>query len=593
MLTPGEVIERSDELRMQHSLMDRRRIRAIMNGGAEGVQAVLGWGLEGPEVPVDELDVDLPTANVLWSGLERLAQKIGRPPTLKTDMIPTKDSSAARKRAEKRQRIVTGWDDMGRLEMQFPQIGRWLPGYGFTLHVIKERDMGGYTYPIAELRDPYDVYPGWWGPDQQPAEVVSVRRVPHAGLKRRFPELSDVPSQVRRGGIPIIGQGGWESGGQSTQDVEVIEYIDTSGTYLICTDTQQSIAHIPNPLSSGAPFVMTKRFGFDRLNGQYTHVFGLMAQMAKLNILGMMAAEDSNFRETNVFGDMDSEEYLRGREAVNHFQPGARVEKPTGDIINQTWQAVNILERQFRIVAGYDVQQDGASPNSFATGAGMQQLQSAADNNVREYQTAIRHSVELIDRKRLEWDEVMHPNRERKVYWYEGSKQNEETYTPAKDIAGDYRTRRVYGAMATFDETQKLLAGLQLLGAGVIDVRTLRENLDGLDNESLIEERLVADAAKDALLGSLGARSQQMDPTADMALIEILEQPSGAVATLKKFFTPQEPAMSPEEAMMAQMGGGGGMPPGAGPGMETAPPIQTVLAQMEAEGGGAQTVAVS
>ena len=209
------------------------------------------------------------------------------------------------------------------------------------------------------------------------------------------------------------------------------------------------LAYIPNPLESGPTFVMTKRFSFDELQGQYHHVFGLMAMMAKLNILGLIGVEDSTFRETNIIGDMVGDTYERGRFAVNVFEPGTRIEKPTSDQIQQTFQAINILERQFRIVAGYDVAQDGQSPNSFATGEGIKELGSSADMNVKEYQTAIKHSIELIDRKRLEWEEVMHAKEKKKVYWYEGGTQFEETYIPAEDIAGYYRTKLIYGAMAT------------------------------------------------------------------------------------------------------------------------------------------------
>ena len=36
----------------------------------------------------------------------------------------------------------------------------------------------------------------------------------------------------------------------------------------------------------------------------------------------------------------------------------------------------------------------------------------AADNNVREYQTVIRHSMELVDRKRLEWEDTLDAHRQ-------------------------------------------------------------------------------------------------------------------------------------------------------------------------------------
>ncbi|MEN8233789.1 MAG: hypothetical protein ABFR89_02560 [Actinomycetota bacterium] len=583
----NEVSDRVDTLRQLHVDSDRERIRAVMDGGAEGIMAVLTWGADDPAAEAAKLGLDLPTANIMWSGLERLAQRIGRMPTLKTDTIPVRDTSKAREAADKRHRVVTGWDEIDRFEMQFPQMGRWLPGYSFTMQRIKERKFGDTMYPVAELRDPYDVYPGWWGPGQQPDDAAVIRRIPAAALRRIYPHAKQ-PSRERRHGGVILGRGGWEGSGGN---LEVIEYLNTEGSFIICTETKQILDFIPNPLESGPAFVFTKRFAFNKLKSQYTHLFGVMAMMAKLNLLGLIGAEDSTFRETNVFGDLIEGKYEKGRDAINFLEPGTRVEKVSADQVNQTWQAIQILERQFRVVANYDVQQDGSSPNSWATGAGMKELQGAADNNVREYQLAIKHSVEMIDRKRLEWEDAMHRTKKKKVYWYEGSKQMEEKYSAEVDIDGDYRTKRVYGAMATFDETQKLLAGMQLLGAGVIDVRTLRENLDGLDNLNLISERIDQDTAKQQMLQGLGQRFASQDPAAALALAEILDNPSNTAETLLKLFTPQEPQMSPEEEAMAQMGGMGGAPPpggGMGGGPES---VQTILSLMEGQGGGVQTVA--
>jgi len=599
MKTVADILERAEILKGMNQAQDRARIRAVMNGGALGVHAVLNGGVpfQGPgsgKGADTNLGTDLPTANIMHSGLERLAQKVGRPPTLKTDMLPTKDNQKARERAEKRARIVTGWDETANMDMQYPQIARWLAGYGFTIHVIREREFGGTNYPVAELRDPYDVYPGMWGVDQQPSEVAIYRHISRKELRHSYPELEEVmkhkdKAKVRTAGIPIIGQSsGWE--GNAHAPLTVIEYMCNDGTYVVCPEYNMQLGYIPNPLSSGPLFVMTKRYSFDQLQGQFHHVFGLMSMMAKLNILGLIGAEDSNFRETNIIGELVGNTYERGRFAVNTFEPGARIEKPTSDQLQQTWQAINTLERQFRVVSGYDVAQDGQSPNSFATGQGIRELGASADMNVKEYQTSIARSIELIDRKRLEWEDKMHPSERKKVYWYEGGNSFEEKYQASKDIDQDYRTKRIYGAMATFDENSKIVAGLQLVQARIMDRRTMQENLDGFDNVSLINERIDQDMAKEMLLQSLGARAQQGDPSADMALVEILDNPSGAVTTLKKLFTPQEPQMSPEEeAMMAQAQGMGG-PQGGG--LEGGPPpaIQTIMAQMESEGGGAMSV---
>jgi hypothetical protein len=313
--------------------------------------------------------------------------------------------------------------------------------------------------------------------------------------------------------------------------------------------------------------------------------------MGKLNILGLIATEDGVFRETNIVGEMIGNTYKKGRHAVNQFEPGARIEKPSNEQLGQVWQAISVLERQFRVVSNYDVSQDGQNPSAggWATGQSIRELSAGANDNVREYQTAIRHSIELIDRKRLEWDEKMHASETKRIYWYEGSAKMEETYTPKIDINGDYRTKRVYGAMATFDENQKVVTGLQLLQARTMDRRTFMENLDGLDNISLILERIDQDGAKEQLLGALGAMAAEQDPKAMMALIEINKNPGNIEVIMDKLFTAEEPQMSPEE--MAMMGAGG-MPGGpGGPGGELAPPgpppaVQTALTQLEAPGGG-------
>ena len=583
-----ECQDRVNHLKSTHSQDDRRRIRSVMNGGAEGVKAILA----NSKSEHLDLGVDLPTANVMYSGLERLAQRIGRAPTLKTDMVPIQDNQTARSAADKRARIVGGWDEMDRMELQFPQIGRWLPGYGFTVHIIRERQFGPTTYPVAELRDPYDVYPGFWGPSQQPQEVAILRNVARSELKRIYPEFTEVMNNRWANkssfSVPILDDlGAWE--GNPAQPVMIAEYIDADATYVLCPELGKMLSVIPNPLESGPAFVMTKRTSFDRIQSHYHHAFGLMAMMGKLNMLGLIAAEDSTFRETNIIGELIGDEYERGRKGINYFEMGTTIEKPTSDQLAQTWQAINILERQFRIVSGYPVSDDGQSPNSFATGAGISELRAGANDNIKEYQTAIRHSMELIDRKRLEWEEKMHATERKRVFWYEGGNRFEETYVPAKDIASDYRTKRVYGAMATFDENSKIVAGLQLLQARVFDRRTLQENIDGMEagELGLVNERIDQDDVKQMLFQALSQRAAAQDPAAAEALVRILKTPGDVEKILEEFIAPPEaPSLS------GMLGGGGGGPPGMlEGGAGGAPPaVQTILAQMEAEGGGAQTV---
>ena len=86
----ADIIDRTEVLKGLHNTSDRARIRAVMNGGALGVQSVLNWDQgtpyqgrgsgKGPDS--SGLGVDLPPANILQSGLERMEQKIMRQPVL-------------------------------------------------------------------------------------------------------------------------------------------------------------------------------------------------------------------------------------------------------------------------------------------------------------------------------------------------------------------------------------------------------------------------------------------------------------------------------------------------------------------------------
>ena len=170
----------------QDAYATRGRIRSIMNGGPSGIMALLGDQIKGFQ------DWQVPVPNLMSTGLEHLAQKIGRIPNLKIDIPNDRDSERSKQKAAKMSRIVTAYDDNQRLDIQMPQVGRWLPGYGFSVWVIREKkDANGVPYPCAELRDPYNCFPGYFGADQQPTEMSIVRRVPKYALSKVYPNYKE------------------------------------------------------------------------------------------------------------------------------------------------------------------------------------------------------------------------------------------------------------------------------------------------------------------------------------------------------------------------------------------------------------------
>lgn len=591
--TVEEAMDRAGMLRAGHERhhLEQARIRAIMDGGVEAVRALIGK--VAPDL------TDLPVGDFMGKALEALAAKLSSVPDLVIDPPRTgrkaDEGESARRKAEKRARIVSAYDDCAGTDVMMPQLARWLPGYGYAAAVVVERRTPeGWRYPHVELRDPYETYPGAWGPGQQPREVAFIRTVPLRELARVYPEHAEkIKAPVRRGdggGIlldaAISGKGSWE--GADRDSAQVVEYMDEHGTWFLLPDRALLLDYIANPLSR-APFWLFKRFAFNRLRGQYDNVIGLMASMAKQNLLVEIAATDSVFAETNMIGGRPvGGTYKRGRFAVNEFDGNVRIERGGSQVPFQMMQQIDRLERQLRIGASYPVTDDGQSPNSFVTGRGLQELDASTGRLVEEYQTIIARGWRALDSLRLEWDESCYPTARKPLVGELRGSVFAEEYVPSKDIAKAYRTRRVYGAMATFDNPTKIVGGLQLLQGGIIDTQTMQEQMHGLGDVTKLQERIRAEKAEQGLMAMLTSGQPIADPRVPMVLIEML--PAGQMrTTMEKFFSPEGEQMSPEQQMAAA-----GMM-GADPMMAEGPPdITTVLSRLEGNGstaGGVQTVA--
>jgi len=574
-----DILNRSVHLKNMHenALVDRHRFRAIMNGGADGIRALLGTQLDMMDESI------LPAPNLLMSGLDRLAQKLGRVPNLRVDLTNPRDSERSKRKKEKLERIVTSFDQMQNLKGQLPQVARWLPGYGFAVWIITtKKDAEGNSYPVAELRDPYDCFPGYYGANQTPDELVTIRKVPIAELVEMYPELksffnnadksSSGSGNIRKLNNNIgVENGSWENSDDNGDNI--VEYMNEEGTYIVHPASGKIVDFVPNPLQSGPAFVVAKRFSFDQLQGQFDQTIGLMAAMAKINIMSVIAMEDAVFTETNVVGEIESGQYRKGRFAVNYLTPGSQVVKPVNNLPYQLFEQVGRIERHLRVVAGYPVQDDAISPNSFVTGRGLEELQSGVSLMVREYQQVLSKALEDVDYKRLELDEVLFAQKRKPLSGYIRGAAFSENYTPSTDINKNYKTTRVYGTMAGFDEPQKIITGLQLLQAGIIDRQTMQEEMDGLQDLTKINDRITKERAERVMFESLLARSQQGDMQAMAAITEIYRNPNKIDNILEDFFSEQ---VEQQQAAVAQQQQPGAIP-GQGPSS-----VQDIFAQIAA-----------
>lgn len=552
---------------------NRWRIRAILDGGPEAIRALLGDKMAN----LSKEQPDLPWPNLIHSGITALAQKLGHVPEARVTPPHSTESEAPRRRAEKRERIVDAYDMYDRMELQLPQVGRWLPGYGYAVWTVTQRSHEGYVYPCAQLRDPFDSFPGEWGVNQQPEELAISRRIPPLEAKRLYPKYAGEIDQIAPGYSYLGASSGWAN--QTGRGLEVVEYYDRDGTHILIPSIEARVDFHPNPLSTPS-FVVAKRFAFNNLIGQYDHGLGLMGALAKFNILYLTAMEDNVFAPTNIVGDFDGQ-YKTGRRAVNRLSPGTTVDRPQSNVSYQSGEFLSRTERNLRNIIRYSVQDDGDSPLNFATGAGLDELQATANAEIQEYQKVIRYALQDLDAKRLEWDEAVSPNSKKPLAGLKEGVPKTETYTPSKDIKKAYTTKRVFGIMAGFDDPQKIVAGGQLMTMKLIDRRSLQEKIDGLDDLTLINERIHDDNMRDVLGQALMQAAAQGDQRALMLATEALPEGDPLKTLATKYFRPEGDQVSEEEQAMI----------GGGP-EEQPTDITTVLSRLTGQGqqSGIQTV---
>ncbi len=568
----------------------RDRIRKICNGGPEGLAALIG-----SDVPPNSPDI--PVANMILNAVDSLGAALGERPDTKVDPPPHLDSERARKAAEKRARIVTSYDDRCELELILPQMGRWLPGYGFAAFTLGQRyDINGEPYPHVSLRNSYSAFPGEWGADQDPPDIAFVRLIAPSTLAQLFPHAaSKVLSKYERlkGGIILdrgrgmgtskgwARTGGWES--QSNSGIEVYEYINHHGTWHVVPSENLLLQFVPNPLRQGPTFQVVKRYAFDELVGAYDHTIGILAAIARLNVLAIMSTEDAVFAETNVAGELLAGKYVTGRRAVNMLAPGTRVEKQNQRVPYEVFQQIDRLERQYRTTAKHPLQEDSISPNSFVTGQGLEQLGAPVGRHIAEYHRAISRCLTKLDAKRLEWDETIYgPRKKSLTGTYYGARYS-ETYVPERDIAGNWNTRRVYGVMAGFDEPTKIIGALNLLDRGIIDRDTVREQIHGLDDHTKVANRVRNAQVEGLLMQAMASQAEQGNPEVLIALVNLLEEGSTKALLTKTIVEPLMAQMQQAEEEAAAPGGGG--PVGA------PPPPQEILAMLQGGAGGATPAA--
>lgn len=234
----------------------------------------------------------------------------------------------------------------------------------------------------------------------------------------------------------------------------------------------------------------------------------------------------------------------------------------------------------------------GESDASVITGRGVAALLGEFDAQIKAAQMELGQTLAEATSIAFQLDEAWYPNVTRKIRGVLSGESYEETFTPGKDIAGNYECDVTYGFAAGLTPAQTTVLMLQLRNDALISRDTFRRNspveVDLETEQRHIDQEEARDSLKravDQLGQSLPALLQAgMDPTAIITgMADFIRYRGDGVpvedAVTKAFAPKEQEAPAEDQAEGGQEEGAGG--PLAPPQPDQGPPdLMSLVASM-------------
>lgn len=496
-------------------------------------------------------------ANVLDTTARDLAEVLARMPSIdcSTSQLTTEKS---KKFASKKTKIALYYVEHSRLKLQLYSGADWFFTFA-AMPIVVEPDFDT-SCPRLRIDNPMDAF---WETDLY-GEVKLYAKCwsdTVGSLKNKFPEIAS-----------LIGQ--TPSGAQATEDakLEVVKLYVQDDIILFLPERQGLVLRRAKHRLGRPPVVIAERPKWDEYSrGQFDDVMWVWLARARMAVYGLEAAEKAVRAPLVVPEDVTQISF--GADAIirtNNINGVGRVplELPQSSMIES-----QLLDGEIDRGTRYPKVRAGGVTPSIATGPGMAALTDIYSTQIGTAQDILGDALRRALRMAFELDELYWPNLTKTVNGTANGAPFTQTYTPAKDIAGDYTVSVTYGMTAGMDPNHAIVFLLQLRADQAIDRDTMQRMLpfevdvDQLQRRVDIEQ--LEDAMKQgvfALLANAPAMSMQgMDPMKTLqqaaAIIKDRENGKPFHQAVLDAFTPkpeEQAAASPQDQLMALLGGGGG-----------------------------------
>jgi hypothetical protein len=539
-------------------------------------------------------------ANTIDTTAHQLAENLAPLPSINCATgVTTTDK--AKKFVAKKTKVAYSYVIDSQLKAKMPQGCDWYVTYA-SLPMVVEPDFKEGK-PKIRFDNPMGSYPEFdrWG---NVVSYTKVWREKAHKIAAMFPDLAD----------QIYGRD--DMGRRATSHdavLELVKYCDDK-TYVLYMPERQGLvlSEVANEFGKCPVSVARKPSLDDQDRGQFDMTIYPHLARARMAMLALEATNQTVRAPLAL--PMDVQKVSLGDNQILRSATPEKIGFVAPDHPQAAFQQEQMLLEEVMRGARTPASATGDVQASIITGQGVNALNGSYDIQIATGQIILGHALEQALMLCFEMDEKFWPNATKTVSGVINGTPFQQTYTPAKDIAGDYRVSVTYGFASGMNPNQALVFLLQLRGDQLVPrdfvQRQLPMDIDVTALQAQIDNEQVTDALKQgvfAMLSSVGIMAQQgMDPTQilrNAAQIIGLREKGIPMdqAILQTFETPPQPKGQPAQGAPGAAGPGGeqgplmgqsaltgapmGVAPGqAGMGPGGRPDLQTLLAGLSSSG---------
>ena len=404
-------------------------------------------------------------------------------------------SDRARKKADKRTMIAAGYRDTCRLQtLMYTGADRYVT-FGM-LPFIVEPDWENKR-PMIRIDNPIAAYPEY----DRFGRLLSYSKRYLKTVRALCNEFPEHESVIR---------GPYENR-NSERMLEVFRYQDKDEVILFVPERNNLLLDRAKNLIGELPVVLAIRPGIDsdeNQRGQFDDIMWVQVAKARFATLQLEAAQKSVQAPFALPADVNVIEI--GPDATIRSAMPEKIRRVGLDIPNGIFQEAATLDQELRVGSRYPQGRLGQQSGSIVTGRGVEALMGGFDTQVKTAQAVFAEVFRQVIHLCFLMDEKLFGDVEKEVRGVVSGAPYEITYTPSKDIAGDYWVDVSYGMMAGLDPNRALVFGLQARGDKLISRDFLRRQMPWDMNVTQEEEKVEVEELRDALMSSMAAYSQAL-----------------------------------------------------------------------------------